>query len=175
MICNAISPGNNLPHDINVVVEIPAHSAPVKYEVDKESGVLFVNRFMATAMRYPCNYGYVPQTLFDDGDPADVLVIAPFPLLSGSVINCRPIGLLKMADEAGEDSKVLAVPNDDLTDLYRDIKSYEDLPASLSHSIRHFFEHYKDLEPGKWVKVEGWFGPEVAQQEIQKAVAAFKK
>jgi inorganic pyrophosphatase len=151
-----VGPGQNLPNDINVIIEIPAYSDPVKYEVNKETGVLFVDRFMSTAMHYPCNYGYVPQTLCEDGDPLDVLVLAPFPLLSGSVIRCRPIGLLKMSDEAGEDSKLLAVPVDKLSVLYSNIKSYLDVPQSTLNSIAHFFEHYKDLEVGKWVKIGGW-------------------
>jgi inorganic pyrophosphatase len=161
-----ISPGKNIPDDINVIIEIPTRSEPVKYEVDKESGALFVDRFMATAMYYPCNYGYVPNSLSDDGDPVDVLVVAPYPLISGSVIRCRPVGLLKMTDEKGLDSKVLAVPVDKLSTLYQNVKEASDLPESLLNSITHFFEHYKDLEPGKWVKVDGWFGIEEAREEI---------
>ncbi|MBN2689375.1 MAG: inorganic diphosphatase [Gammaproteobacteria bacterium] len=163
---NKLTPGKNVPYEINVVIEIPAYSPPVKYEVDKDTGALFVNRFMATAMRYPCNYGYIPGTLADDGDPLDVVVISPFSLFNGVVIRSRPIGLLKMQDESGEDSKVIAVPHSDLTDLYSDVKTHEDLPRSQLYTIRHFFEHYKDLEPGKWVEVDGWVGLEDTYKEI---------
>lgn len=161
-----IGPGDNLPEQINVIIEIPAHSEPVKYEIDKASGALFVDRFMATAMYYPTNYGYIPQTLSEDGDPVDVLVITPVPLVSGSVIMCRPIGLLKMTDESGVDAKILAVPVHKLSSLYNNIHSPEDVPEGLLNSISHFFEHYKDLEKGKWVKVEGWHGSKAAKEEI---------
>lgn len=161
-----VSPGDNIPHDINVIIEIPAFSNPVKYEVNKESGVLYVDRFMSTSMHYPCNYGYMPKTLCKDGDPLDVLVTAPFPLLNGSVIRCRPIGLLVMTDESGEDSKLLAVPIDKLSCLYSNVKSHHDLNEMTLKSISHFFEHYKDLEPGKWVKISGWQGVEEACKEI---------
>ncbi|MEM7255541.1 MAG: inorganic diphosphatase, partial [Pseudomonadota bacterium] len=154
MAFDLISSGAGVPSDINVVIEIPADSDPVKYEVDKDSGAIFVDRFMGTAMHYPCNYGYVPQTLSEDGDPIDVLVVTPHPLISGSVIRCRPVGMLKMTDEAGPDAKILAVPGDKLTDLYSTVDSVRDLPTSLIAQIAHFFEHYKDLEPGKWVKTE---------------------
>ena len=129
---------------------------PIKYEVDKETGAVFVDRFMSTAMHYPCNYGYIPQTLSDDGDPCDVLVLSPVPLITGVVVRCRPIGMLKMDDEAGGDCKILAVPIDKLSSLYRDVKSPRDLPAITTQQIAHFFEHYKDLEPGKWVRVASW-------------------
>ena len=168
-----ISAGANPPYDINVVIEIPAHCDPVKYEIDKTTGILRVNRFMATAMHYPCNYGYLPQTLSSDKDPVDVLVITPFPVLGNTVICCRPIGLLKMQDEAGQDNKVLAVPNDDLTELYQHIKAPQDLPKTQIYSIRHFFEHYKDLEANKWVKVEGWFDKESAYEEIMSGIDRF--
>lgn len=161
-----VSPGQNLPNDINVIIEIPAYSNPVKYEVNKDSGVLFVDRFMSTSMHYPCNYGYMPRTLCQDGDPLDVLVMAPFPLLNGSVIRCRPIGMLIMSDEAGEDSKLLAVPVDKLSSLYTEIKSYRDVNEMTLKSIAHFFEHYKDLEPGKWVKIGGWQDVDAARNEI---------
>ena len=170
-----ISPGKNSPEDINVIIEIPANDVPVKYEVDKDSGALFVDRFMGTAMHYPCNYGYVPQTLSDDGDPVDVLVISPFPLLAGSVINCRPVGMLKMTDESGEDAKILAVPVDKLTPLYKDIKTHEDVSPVLTAQIVHFFEHYKDLEKGKWVKIDGWVGPEEAKQEVVSSIERYGK
>jgi len=134
-----VSSGKDLPNDFNVVIEIPAHGEPIKYEVDKATGAMFVDRFMSTAMHYPCNYGYVPHTLSDDGDPVDVLVITPIPLLTGVVVRCRPIGMLKMEDEAGVDAKVLAVPVDKLTNLYRAIESPRDLPESILHQISHFF------------------------------------
>src|SRR3990167_2980445 len=168
-----VTPGKNPPQDINVVIEIPSHSGPVKYEVDKETGTLWVDRFLLTPMYYPCNYGYVPQTLSDDADPVDVLVVAPHTLLSGSVIRCRPVGILKMTDEKGGDSKILAVPIDKLSNLYRDIKSPKYLPLSLLEGIVHFFEHYKDLEPEKWVKVEGWNGVAEAHQEITNSIKRY--
>ena len=170
-----ISSGKNPPDDFYTVIEIPAQSEPVKYEVDKETGTLFVDRFMATAMYYPCNYGYVPGTIAGDGDPVDVLVIAPFPLLSGSVIRCRPLGLLQMTDEKGEDAKILAVPVGKLTTIYDPLKSYRDVCESLRNSIVHFFEHYKDLEKGKWVKVDGWKDIDAARQEIMNSIARAEK
>lgn len=166
-----ISAGKDVPNDINVIIEIPAHSDPVKYEVDKDSGALFVDRFMATCMHYPCNYGYIPNTLSDDGDPADVLVVTPFPLVHGAVIRVRPVGMLKMTDESGEDAKILAVPVDKLSVLYRNVQQAEDLPALLLEQISHFFEHYKDLEAGKWVKVDGWADADAAKQEILDSIA----
>lgn len=169
-----VSPGQNLPNDINVIIEIPAFSNPVKYEVNKESGVLFVDRFMSTSMHYPCNYGYMPRTLCQDGDPLDVLVLAPFPLLNGSVIRCRPVGILNMTDEAGEDGKLLAVPVDKLSSLYKHIKDYNDVEEATLKSIAHFFEHYKDLEPNKWVKISGWQGLEAAQNEIMMSVERYQ-
>ncbi|MFA5985233.1 MAG: inorganic diphosphatase [Methylococcaceae bacterium] len=165
-----VSPGKDVPHDINVVVEIPAYSDPVKYEVDKETGALTVDRFMGTAMQYPTNYGYVPQSLSEDGDPVDVLVITPAPLLSGCVLRCRPIGVLKMSDEAGPDAKVLAVPVQKLTPSYNRVHSYEDIPEDKLDKIAHFFQHYKDLEPGKWVKIDGWFGVDAAKEEIMASI-----
>lgn len=169
-----VSPGQNLPHDINVIIEIPAYSNPVKYEVNKESGVLFVDRFMATSMHYPCNYGYMPRTLCEDGDPLDVLVLAPFPLLNGSVIRCRPVGILMMTDEAGEDGKLLAVPVDKLSPLYKKIQNYTDIDELTLKSIAHFFEHYKDLESGKWVKIQGWQDIKAAHSEIMTSVARYQ-
>jgi len=174
MNLDRVSSGNNVPDEINVIIEIPSHSDPVKYEVDKETGAMFVDRFMNTAMHYPCNYGYIPHTLSDDGDPADVLVATPVPLISGSVIACRPVGILKMTDEAGEDAKILAVPIDKLCTLYRTVKNPEDMPPLLIQQIAHFFEHYKDLEPNKWVKIEGWFGPEEAKAEINASIRRFQ-
>ncbi|MDG2915619.1 inorganic diphosphatase [Bisgaard Taxon 10/6] len=167
--------GKELPDDIYVVIEIPANSDPIKYEVDKETGTLFVDRFMATAMFYPANYGYVNHTLSSDGDPVDVLVPTPYPLQPGSVIRCRPVGVLKMTDEAGGDAKVVAVPHSKLTKEYDHIKDVNDLPALLKAQIQHFFESYKALEAGKWVKVEGWEGVESARKEILDSFERAKK
>lgn len=175
MSLNAVPAGKNLPDEINVIIEIPAHSDPVKYEVDKESGAVFVDRFMSAAMFYPCNYGYIPNTLSEDGDPIDVLVIAPHRLISGTVIKCRPIGVLKMSDEAGTDSKLLALPTKKQTSIYDTVEEYSDLPPVYIKQIEHFFEHYKDLEKGKWVKVDGWADSAEAKREILAAVEAFKK
>lgn len=174
MSLNAVPAGKKLPEEINVIIEIPAHSDPVKYEVDKESGAIFVDRFMATPMHYPTNYGYVPHTLSDDGDPVDVLVVAPFPLLAGSVIACRPVGVLNMTDESGEDAKVLAVPIDKLSTLYRGITEYTQVSEPLLKQIEHFFEHYKDLEPNKWVKIQGWADAEAARKEITDSVTRYE-
>ena len=156
------------------MVEIPSHSDPVKYEVDKDSGAMFVDRFMTTAMHYPCNYGYVPHTLSKDGDPVDVLVLTPVPLISGSVVRCRPIGVLKMTDESGDDAKVLAVPIDKLCKAYRNVQDFRDLSPAILEQIAHFFEHYKDLDEGKWVRVEGWAGVDEAKQEIMASMDMFK-
>jgi inorganic pyrophosphatase len=174
MNLDRVTSGKNLPDDLHVIIEIPAHGEPVKYEVDKDTGAMFVDRFMNTAMHYPCNYGYVPHTLCEDGDPVDVLVVTPIPLISGSVIRCRPVALLRMTDEAGGDSKVLAVPVDKLCTLYRDVQGPEHLPQPLLAQIAHFFEHYKDLEPGKWVKVEGWADAAAAKAEIIAAVTRYQ-
>ncbi|BDX08157.1 inorganic diphosphatase [Planctobacterium marinum] len=173
MSLNSVPTGKNSPEEVNVIIEIPAHSDPVKYEVDKESGAIFVDRFMATPMHYPTNYGYVPHTLSDDGDPVDVLVITPFPLLAGSVITCRPVGVLKMTDESGEDAKVLAVPKDKLSTLYRGITEYTQVSEPLLKQIEHFFAHYKDLEPNKWVKIEGWADAAAAKKEIVDSVERY--
>ncbi len=170
MILDRVPTGKSVPNDVNVIIEIPLHGEPVKYEVDKDTGAMFVDRFLATAMHYPCNYGYIPHTLCDDGDPADVLVVSPLPLIPGSVVRCRPVGVLLMQDESGEDSKIVGVPVDKLTSMYRHISNYRDLPRELLDRISHFFEHYKDLEPGKWVKVTGWGDVEQAKEEIMKAV-----
>ena len=174
MNLDRVTSGKNLPDDINVIIEIPSHSDPVKYKVDKETGAMFVDRFMNTAMHYPCNYGYIPHTLSEDGDPVDVLVVTPVPLISGSVIRCRPLGLLRMTDEAGPDSKILAVPIDKLCSLYRQMQKPEDMPPLLLAQIAHFFEHYKDLEPNKWVKVEGWESSPAAKTEIISGVERYK-
>lgn len=170
-----INSGRDVPNEVNVIIEIPMHGEPVKYEVDKESGALFVDRFMATAMYYPANYGYIPETLSDDGDPVDVLVVTPMPLISGAVIRCRPVGVLKMTDESGVDAKVLAVPINKLSKMYEAVETYEQLPQPLLHSIEHFFNHYKDLEEGKWVKIEGWEGPAAARQEITNSVSRYQE
>ncbi|GAB3027203.1 inorganic diphosphatase [Bowmanella dokdonensis] len=175
MSLNAVPAGKNLPDEVNVIIEIPAHSDPVKYEVDKESGAIFVDRFMATCMHYPTNYGYVPHTLSEDGDPVDVLVITPFPLLAGSVIACRPVGVLKMTDESGTDAKVLAVPKDKLSTIYRGVKEIDDVPELLRHQIEHFFKHYKDLEPNKWVKIDGWDNAAAARDEIVASVKRYEE
>ncbi|MGL5741493.1 MAG: inorganic diphosphatase [Legionella sp.] len=168
-----INSGRDLPKEINAIIEIPMHSEPVKYEVNKESGVLFVDRFLSTPMFYPVNYGYVPHTLSEDGDPVDVLVVTPVPLVGGSVITCRPVGMLKMTDESGVDAKILAVPISKLTKIYESINTYKDLPQYLLNSLEHFFSHYKDLEEGKWVKLDGWAGPDAACEEILASVERF--
>jgi len=174
MNLDRVTPGKRAPHEVNVIIEIPAHSEPVKYEVDKTTGAMFVDRFMATAMYYPCNYGYVPNSLSEDGDPVDVLVVTPVPLISGSVICCRPIGMLRMSDESGEDAKILAVPIDKLSDRYRKVYSINDMPSGLLAQISHFFEHYKDLEAGKWVKIDGWSGPDEALAEISASIQRYE-
>ncbi len=166
--------GKNVPEDINVIIEIPAHGDPIKYEVDKETGAMFVDRFMPTAMHYPCNYGYMPNTLSEDGDPVDVLVITPMPVITGAVVRCRPVGILKMTDESGKDAKILAVPVDKLCPIFHEVKTPEDVSKPLLASIVHFFEHYKDLEPEKWVKVDGWFNVEEAHKEILASIERFQ-
>lgn len=173
MSLDLVPSGKSLPDDIYVVIEIPMNSG-IKYEIDKDSNTLFVDRLVSTAMYYPCNYGYIPHTLCDDGDAADVLVLFPQPVQAGSVIRCRPIGVLKMTDEAGGDAKILAVPHDTLTTLYSKVQSTDDLPPVVLSQIEHFFEHYKDLEKGKWVKVEGWAGVDAARQEILDAAERYK-
>ena len=166
MSYKAIPAGKELPNDIYVVIEIPANHSPIKYEIDKDMDCLLVDRFMATPMFYPANYGYIPNTLADDGDPLDVLVITPYPVESGSVIRARPVGVLNMGDEAGEDAKLVAVPHQKLTQLYNDINDVDDIPELLRAQIGHFFENYKDLEKGKWVKVQGWGNADDARQMI---------
>jgi inorganic pyrophosphatase len=175
MSFDKVPPGPDLPHEFNVIIEIPMNADPIKYEVDKETGTLYVDRFMGTAMHYPCNYGYIPQTISDDGDPVDVLVVTPFPLVHGVVVRCRPLGVLKMTDEAGGDAKVLAVPVNKVLPWYRHWKKAEDINPERLAQIQHFFEHYKDLEKGKWVKVEGWGGPADAGREIMTSVANYAK
>jgi inorganic pyrophosphatase len=175
MSLDNVTPGDKLPESFNVIIEIPMNGDPIKYEVDKESGAIFVDRFMNTAMHYPTNYGYVPKTIAGDGDPVDVLVVTPVPLMPGVVVPCRAIGILKMTDEAGEDGKVLAVPTNKILSLYSRWNKPEDLNPMRLKAIEHFFEHYKDLEQGKWVKVGGWEGPEAAHKEIMDGIAAYNK
>lgn len=169
-----VSPGKNPPEEINVIIEIPKDSEPVKYEVDKETGAIFVDRILSTPMRYPCNYGYVPHTLCGDGDPVDVMVILPLTLIPGSVIRCRPVGMLKMKDEAGEDTKLVAVPVDKVFSGYTHIQDIDQVSSHWLERIGHFFEHYKDLEKGKWVKLDGWEGAEAARREILDSVQRFE-
>ena len=173
MALELVPAGRDLPHDFNVVIEIPMNSEPVKYEVDKASGAIFVDRVLTTPMRYPCNYGYIPHTLSGDGDPADVLVIMPMPLIPGSVIRCRTVGMLKMIDEAGEDTKIIAVPISKVFPAYDSVQHVDDLPHLTKDRIQHFFEHYKDLEKGKWVKLEGWAGADDAKAEIMTSVQRY--
>ncbi len=170
-----IKSGRDVPNEINVIIEIPMRGDPVKYEVDKETGALFVDRFLTTAMFYPTNYGYVPQTLSEDGDPVDVLVVTPFPLVSGAVVRCRVVGMLKMTDDAGVDAKLLAVPIRKLSKMYDHVQTHKDLPESLLLTLEHFFKHYKDLEEGKWVKVDGWEGPDAARHEIMASIARYQE
>ena len=173
MSYDQIPAGKDIPNDIYVAIEIPANHAPIKYEIDKDSSTLFVDRFMATPMFYPANYGYIPNTLA--GDPLDVLVVTPHPVAPGAVIRARPVGVLHMTDDGGGDAKVIAVPHDKLSTQYRDIKEYTDLPELLIQQIKHFFEHYKDLEAGKWVKIDRWGNADEARAEIVKAVNAYQK
>ena len=170
-----VKAGKDVPNDINVIIEISAQGDPIKFEVDKDSGAIFVDRFMGTSMRYPINYGYVPHTVAGDGDPVDVLVVTPFPLAPGVVIRCRPVGVLKMEGDGGVDAKVVAVPVSKLTPLYDKVQTTDDLPELLMKQTVHFFEHYKDLEPGKWAKILGWGTVEEAKQEIVNGLAAAAK
>jgi inorganic pyrophosphatase len=175
MSLDQVSPGKKLPESFNVIIEISMNADPVKYEVDKESGAIFVDRFMGTAMHYPTNYGYVPQTIAGDGDPVDVLVMTPFPLPPGVVVPCRAIGILLMEDEGGMDGKVLAVPTEKILPMYAKIQALDDLHELQLQQIAHFFERYKDLEKGKWVKVKGWEGKDAAHKEILDGVANYNK
>ena len=174
MDVSKIAAGRDVPRDINVVIEIP-HGSGVKYEVDKDSGALVVDRVVFTAMTYPAAYGFIPNTLADDGDPADAMVLLPIAVVPGAVIRSRPIGLLKMEDEAGQDEKIICVPHDKVHPLYKDVKTTEDLPEIVRQSISHFFETYKDLEPGKWVKVTGFGTLEEAHAIILKSIEDAKK
>ena len=174
MRIDAISIGIDPPREVNVIIEVPVGGEPIKYEMDKDAGTLVVDRFLYTAMRYPGNYGFVPHTLSDDGDPIDVLVANTRPIVPGAVINVRPVGVLKMQDEAGGDEKVIAVPVPKLTKRYEHVMNYTDMPEITLQQIRHFFEHYKDLEPGKWVKVLGWGDAAEAKKLIAEAIERAK-
>ena len=175
MRIDAIAVGINPPEDVNVIVEVPIGGEPIKYEMDKAAGTLVVDRFLYTPMRYPGNYGFVPHTLSEDGDPIDVVVANTRPILPGAVINVRPIGVLIMEDDAGGDEKILAVPSPRLTQRYAKVLNYTDLPPITVQQVQHFFEHYKDLEPGKWVKVKGWGDAAQARRMIIEAVERAKK
>jgi len=170
-----ISAGLNPPEEINVIIEVPAGGEPVKYEMHKPSGAILVDRILHTPMRYPTNYGYMPHTLSDDGDPCDVMVVVGASLVPGCVIRARPVGVLLMEDEAGGDEKILAVPDLKTDPTYKNVRTYTDLPEILLQQIQHFFEHYKDLEDGKWVKITGWKGPEEARQKILEGLARAQK
>lgn len=175
MDISKIPAGQNPPDDLNVIIEVPLGGEPIKYEIDKASGAMFVDRFLYTSMRYPCNYGFVPHTLSLDGDPIDVMVVGQRALVPGSVLRARPIGVLLMEDDGGQDEKIIAVPHNKLTRYYDKIKTYEDLPDILIERITHFFAHYKDLEPNKWVKVEGIAGIEKACELIEASVKRYKE
>ncbi|URJ25176.1 inorganic diphosphatase [Candidatus Blochmannia ocreatus (nom. nud.)] len=175
MYLNQIKSGKNIPHDIYVVVEIPANSSPVKYEIDKKTGAIFVDRFLSVPMFYPCNYGYINHTLALDGDPVDAIVLTPYPIISGCIIFCRPIGLLNMVDESGEDSKIFAVPHDKISQLYSSIQDIDDLPNLLLEQINYFFKNYKALDSEKWVKIKNWEHANTAKKIILDAADRFKK
>lgn len=175
MNIDKISVGENPPYEVNVIIEIPIGGVPVKYEMDKDSGAMFVDRFLHTAMYYPCNYGFIPHTLSEDGDPTDAAVVAQIPVIPGVVIRSRPVGVLLMEDESGIDEKILCVPVDELHPFYQNISSYRDLRPILIDQIAHFFEHYKDLEKGKWVKVKRWGESEEAMDLIKQAMERAKQ
>lgn len=170
-----VSAGKNPPDEVNVVIEIPKDSEPVKYEVDKASSAIFVDRVLATPMRYPANYGYIPNTLCGDGDPVDALVLLPLPLVTGSVIKCRPVGVLRMSDEKGSDEKLLVVPMPKIYPDYAEITDIDQVDAHWRDRIGHFFEHYKDLEKGKWVKLDGWGNAAEAKQVIIDSIERYGK
>ncbi|MCB1545084.1 MAG: inorganic diphosphatase [Methylobacteriaceae bacterium] len=174
MRLDAISIGSNPPHDVNVVIEVPIGGEPIKYEMDKAAGTLIVDRFLYTPMRYPGNYGFIPHTLSEDGDPCDVLVANTRPIIAGAIISVRPIGVLRMKDEAGGDEKIVAVPSSKLTKRYDKVQNYTDLPSITVQQIEHFFSHYKDLEPGKWVEFAGWGDAETARGLILEAIERAK-
>jgi inorganic pyrophosphatase len=175
MRIEAISLGKNPPHDVNVIVEVPLGGEPIKYEMDKDAGTLVVDRFLYTAMRYPGNYGFIPHTLSGDGDPCDVLIANTRAVFPGAVMSVRPVGVLVMEDNAGEDEKIIAVPSAHLTQRYDRIKAYTDLPDITVQQIEHFFQHYKDLEPGKWVNIVRWGGPEEAHRLILEGIERAKE
>jgi len=175
MNLDRVGPGSNPPEEINVIIEIPLRGDPVKYELDKDTGALFVDRYLNTSMVYPCNYGYIPRTLALDGDPVDVLIATPMPIIHGAVMRCRPIGLLQMTDEEGDDSKVLAIPISKVSKFHLKVNSPADLQPALLDLITHFFQHYKDLEPNKWVKVEGWKEAQAAKEEITRSLERYSK
>lgn len=171
MRIEAIPIGNNPPEDVNVIIEVPVGGQPIKYELDKDAGILVVDRFLYTPMSYPGNYGFVPHTLSEDGDPIDVLVCNTRQLIPGCAINCRPIGALMMEDDSGKDEKIIAVPSGQLTKRYDDIHNYTNLPEIFRQQVQHFFEHYKDLEPGKWVQIGDWMDADIARSLISDAIA----
>lgn len=175
MNIDKISVGENPPFDVNAIIEVPLGGEPIKYELDKESGAMYVDRFLYTAMRYPCNYGFIPHTLSDDGDPTDILIVGNRPVMPGCILRARPIGVLMMEDEAGIDEKIVAVPHQKLTGYYDTIQSFEDLPQVMQDRIPHFFAHYKDLEPDKWVKILGWESKEKAAELILQGIASAGK
>ena len=175
MRIDAISIGKNPPDDVNVIIEVPVGGEPIKYEMDKDAGTLVVDRFLYTAMRYPGNYGFIPHTLSGDGDPCDVVVVGQVPVVPGCVIRCCPIGAILMQDEAGPDEKIVAVPVDKLHPFYSGVASYADLPPILTEQIAHFFQHYKDLEKGKWVTITRWIGPQEAKAMIVEGLARAKR
>ena len=170
MRIDKIAVGKDAPNDVNVIVEVPVGGEPIKYELDKEAGALVVDRFLYTPMRYPGNYGFIPHTLSEDGDPADVIICNTRPIAPGAIINCRPIGVLAMEDDGGQDEKLLAVPSDHISQRYVDVKNHSDLSDILLKQIEHFFEHYKDLEPGKWVKIQKWGNADEARRLIEEAI-----
>jgi inorganic pyrophosphatase len=170
MFIDAIAIGHNPPDDVNVIIEVPIGGEPIKYEMDKRAGTLVVDRFLYTPMRYPGNYGFVPHTLSEDGDPIDVLIANTRPIIPGAVINVRPVGVLRMTDDGGGDEKIIAVPSPKLTQRYVGIHEYSDLPNITLEQIQHFFQHYKDLEPGKWAKIDGWSDAATARRLIQAAI-----
>lgn len=175
MIVDKVARGNNPPKDVNVIIEIPMNSDPIKYEFDKAAGAIIVDRFMQVSMSYPCNYGFVPHTLSDDGDPIDVLVIARYPIISGAIINCKPVGVLLMEDESGVDEKIIAVPSSKLDASLSHIEDIDDVPEILKARIKHFFESYKALDEGKWVKISGWADRAKAEEFIEDAVRRASK
>ena len=174
MFIERIPPGDNPPFDVNVIIEVPVRSDPIKYEMDKDTGVMMVDRILGTSMHYPVNYGFIPNTLSGDGDPVDVMVMCDIPINSGALVKARPIGVMMMTDDGGEDEKILAVPTDKTSQIFRQYQSYSDLPIPLCNQIEHFFSHYKDLEQGKWAKVQGWGGPAEAGKFIMDGIARVK-